>query len=391
MRSTNLSNKLLNLVRQARRTTDRLINSKQNLSPRLFALDSDTILAGLRCQERVSSFHPFGEQLYPMPVTSSMEPQRPDLKTKSGSAFTNQPGAGAAGKGSAREAPDHTNINLQQNQLVLNQEFTSLVEQVFHQVTPKSGASAKATVSSVSKEVKHSRQSLSRYSDKKHTSGMAKSRENQGQTGLLSTAESNDSRPGSTQATSTEIHPVFQQLESLVNGFNYDTQSGSPANAKNETSDRETPWDKPQSAKSHLADLTQVLDKRVLDKQTLDKQIVDKRPSQALTSANQRNPAMKTDGKASGTATPLNSVDKGADSRQESQHQSEAVPWKNTGGMQAVMPDIVKRNPNAAIKEQTFNDASVFSAMSPLATQGMADALNDYLQEQAERHGVDLS
>ena len=386
MTNADATHNLQHLIRQAKRSASRLLNPDAPLNLRVLTTDSEGLLARLQSPETLSAFHPFADLTAPsvMNQQASRDNPQPSRNGFVGRSDVVGQSAPSGEGGKALEASASYTAS------VLNQDFTRLVEQVFYQsaaqrqkvmgVTERQGSARASTVSAAKPQTAiQQSQPLGQ--------GAALAPKDRSAAAMPSTStQERDKAVSTLMNEAAPVHPVFQQLETLVNYLVDDHQSGASShpgapsqldNAGSATVERASNLAPKASSNSHLADLTQVLIKSQAS------------GASGLDSSNGEARRKQIQSSAQATANALQAV---SDMAQRRSH-LEPVPADRDrfSGPVSEMADRLKRNPNMNISEQVAVDPLAYQGLSPTMTQRMADALNDYLQEQAERHGVDLS
>ncbi len=384
MTNTNASHNLQALVRQAKATANQVLNPLPLMQSGLLAVDSQSLLAGLQNRETVTGFHPFADSRYPLPDADSADAGRGARATRNadvtGVPAGTQKGAGLAEKPAAPEP----------HPMLLNQQFTQLVEQVFSQLGSESAAAngqgdhsrghqqggpghGKGSAGSVARPGKtatdFNRQGA--RSTASHPSSLS-----QGLPRNVSDSVTADSEPPTAAGSS---YPVFQQLETLVAFLETGYQSFPEVDKPDDEpgASRQSAKAPVEAPKSHLADLTRLLVK--------GNEIAGNSASVSGKGQNKAN--VHRLNSAAESAKPREN----ANSRHSSPRPGPGAAPAASATQHSNMPDLLRRNPNMESYEGTVADPLGFQSLSPTVTQRMADALNDYLQEQAERHGVDLT
>ena len=379
MTKADVSQKLPEMVRQAKATASRVLHPVALSRLQAIALDADALLSGLQSRESLTGFHPFADVGCPEADTPRQQSQR-----------TQRNGGSTASFSDTKEVGGHTADTAGQGEVeavhVLNQDFTELVEQVFHlQLAGTSQASVKASERSESKSsLSAGNKPLTTASSKSVTQPVVST------TGLENNTAASDAEIKSGQLDgrgsdsadavhSSATHPVFQQLESLVTELMplpdaISQESSNSTTDKRFSSGAENPSPVATAVTSKLADLTRVLVRNEPNAKT--------GVSRPDASPLNRSPLVSSQGRAVGEKTP-------APARR--QPVAYDVYGQPSGFKGQDMADSIRRHPGISLREQVLPDAYGTQGLSPVMTQHMADALNEYLQEQAERHGVDLS
>ena len=381
MTNTHASHNLKALVRQAKATASHVLNPLPLAGARLLGFDSESLLSGLQSRESLSEFHPFADSCYPLPQGASTDE-------------VHQPGQTVAGGAAQPAVLDEMNNSGSEDSTVtvLNQQFIELVEQVFTALGSESAAAAGSGYAGSSNQrgkagfSKNSRKTAEGSSKVSGTTAVhasTKSAQKDSATQQHPAAAPERESGFSTSEKSSEStgsHPVFQQLESLVTFLAADYQRFPKVDAQANpprpfSTAMETSADGQQS---HLADLTRLLIKGN-EVSTGRSHATEKSRHKAQVRRLQDSPGTTQDSMQSAGKQPV----------AEQPSDNSGNPLQRTPEL-GRMPDLLRRNPNMESSETTLTDMR-FHSLSPTVTQRMADALNDYLQEQAERHGVDLS
>lgn len=387
MTNTNASHNLQALVRQAKATANQVLNPLPLMQSRLLAVDSQSLLAGLQSRETVTGFHPFADSRYPLPDAENAagDHKHEDRGTERGERILSE---AVASNTATTQRTDHHSAEPQG--IVLNQQFTQLVEQVFSQLGSESAIAnsrgdyshsnqqggpgrGKGSAGSVARPGKtatdFNRQGA--RSTASHPSSLS-----QGLPRNVSDSVTADSEPPTAAGSS---YPVFQQLETLVAFLETGYQSFPEVDKPDDEpgASRQNAKAPVEAPKSHLADLTRLLVK--------GNEIAGNSASVSGKGQNKAN--VHRLNSAAESAKPREN----ANSRHSSPRPGPGAAPAASATQHSNMPDLLRRNPNMESYEGTVADPLGFQSLSPTVTQRMADALNDYLQEQAERHGVDLT
>lgn len=367
----------------------------------------------LQLQEGISHFHPFMKSVPEYGYASGDV----DLNKESGLSRRDHPSGNVLpGSCTAEEFAAARNSGNDQeaaSSFILNQNFTQLVEDVSrHLPGQKESANEKAALDNVVNKRSSLSDGLRRQSNdnrstsanldstssasinsESHHSENHRSVSNHPENKLSKNKYSRNSNSTASAlhkptGLSASCHPLFQQLEALVNHFDGARvkQQTMPSKQANFSSG---PAATSLTTNQHLADLTAVLSKKSAGM----RQVVA--PNESQRSANQASPLQTQQKPERATPSRQPTSDPTQQGRAEVNEKN-----RNSNNNNSPMPDLVKRNVNLEIEEQSLAKSAgaatqsewlSFASVSPMATQRLADALNDYLQHQADLHGVDLS
>ena len=401
MSKDNSADSLVKLVRAARRTSLKVLRPEAN-NGLVAALmqDSDAlreVFGKLEQQSALIAFHPFCQDAFAsdsFPVVGGSGTfAEPDAVVSE-----SRPGFQSNYQQSNENNSDGAQLTLDQN-FIFQQSFTDLVESVSEGITR---GRLNVTTPSDSDEDRKSKSKVSAETTTVSVNGKATTAKpvlsgNSAQAVKAQVSVASDSENSNCGGSNL----VVQQLQNLVEFFSQETtvldrplavttpqqasknankQSGQQANAS-ATRPHKT-LEPISKATTHLADLTAVLSTKPAIVQESSR--VEKSSRAKLSGI----------GESANAVSSRDSVGQGIGAGLlDSQN--------NNISSTDMLADKLNRSPNLSILEKrvSLNTGSKrdqvletgSSVLSPIATQKMADALNDYLQEQAQLHGVDLS
>ncbi|MDX1695408.1 MAG: hypothetical protein R3208_16720 [Ketobacteraceae bacterium] len=366
MSNADVSHNLQQLIRSARATTNNLLKVPLAINLTGLAATADELLKGLRSSESLTGFHPFADLSCPEAdarTTETVSRRKPE---------SHQPGAGS-GKAPEKESTVERTDSVPDAASLQNLAFTELVEQLFCQLPAPSRSQP------ASRDGGHNGNRISQGARGRSLAVKDSLPEVHNTAGRVQKAKPEEDKaaegfPG--RAVSEQSCPAFQQLRELVSSLESKSGGRQPQHASAAGGDMVTP-------KSHLADLTRILVKGNMSGKTGSGPQIKNNAGQpgagpGHSSAEASIPLKRQEGAAADSEINL--------SRKQNPFIAEQIDAPVYGAA-----DRLRRNPNLEIAEHAVTTAPGVHNLSPMAAQRMAEALNDYLQEQAEHHGVDLS
>lgn len=382
MANSDATEALSSLVKQAKSTTVKLLQPLPvSVSLVIGELDEDTVLSGLQSSQKLTKFHPFADTSLPIPVpptaVSPVEKQvTPNVKKETLSTVNKV-----------------TNIHHREESSTfhehwaLNQSFSSLVEQVSSSLKSCKGQ-AKALLSAQNISAKKKDVNTVATGAVEKTASSYGSRQEK----KFDVDESLSSNKNSNVTT-----PVFQQLETLVAHWHFSSDDAQQNQERNNTAGNSP------ATKTHLMNTMQQLASLT---GSLKTGIPRGERAAMLPSSKQ-------------TVKGFSGIGAGRESDTSVKKNSSETPSgaTQTGSERQAMSDLLNSNHNSdsseatprnkalklqdlaaiGLRVQSIKDTkaslmtvSALDELTPLMTQKVADALNDYLQEQADLHGVDL-
>lgn len=349
MNSTQSHKGLTNLVCYARKTAGKVTQPiPKSLTCMLVEQDGDALLAGLSLSESLTGFHPFAAAELPIPMENASDKKDQD-----------------------RDEHRHTRHYQKKyfnQQVILNRHFAQLVNDVLSASGPaRRNAEEKQAVQTKAgiKQPHREPETASSYSNKTHIAHKKN---------LVERYSSICAKQNNMLVSTTEKHPLFEKLETLVYELSHHHAHSYPVDQSNESAeDHSTAVLKPEGNQQHLETLTTALLKTNAIKTQLEETAFikkQKKDNNSNITNHQQNPGEQNIEQASSKASMASLVSQGM--------------------LKQKMPDLLHRSPNLKITEATQRRVA-FDGVSPFVAHQLADALNDYLQEQAELHGVDLS
>ena len=355
----------------------------------LFQLDGDSLLQSLSSTEGLSSFHPFMAGDYPLPASSIAENNQIERSKGSGNSLgrslNSSTDSASIKSGLNRvvggdqisfktDSLHHVSIN--EHHSVLNQQFTQLVNELSLGASNK-GPSSSGLIKGASQAERTKKAQFSTRS-------------------LVEGGEFSVGAPSSLKQVTSEdsqVYPFFQQLESLVKSIEPTLGAQQKVSSSTENTGT-TGSENQQLLNAQLrSDSSQAINED--GRQHPEDLVGNVEATKASHSLADLTDAFLSSNKqhisqAIGSQSPANQ-NTAAEDKGLSEHEA-------LNGLDHSVPDTLKRNANVAMFESITasnvpsqaNSLYSLDHMSPLATQKISDALNEYLQDQAGIHGVDL-